>query len=309
MTNQLSILGYNLHLFEGSLAGDAWKAKNWSEEAWGKVTGRKRNDPHPLIYQDRERCDEVVSRIRDEGYGIDIVALSEVWGNSVADNITKSLQSDFQFYRYSGSSLRDRIKGSCGLLLGVRGARTTKFSFKRYQNLIKADAFSEKGVAILTFDAYGKKVTIIQTHAQATYADSEVESYKSRQKDFLEVLYPIIQECSREHGPVFLIGDLNIGGESGEYRNFSDQMAKFGMADSWTIAYHDGSSGITYDPHRNALIKLFDPNESVPQRLDYIFFRKEFSKIKHIKIPLDWKTKSGTHCSDHYPLKVTFSLL
>lgn len=201
------------------------------------------------------------------------------------------------------------------MFLGVRGnLQTPPMAFQKYENMVEDDRWACKGVA------YGrvtlrnnKQIYLIQTHAQASYTNSEAKDEKARQSQMQATLFPIIEDALRnfKSGPIFLLGDLNIIAGSEEYNHFAKQLSSYGMshgrniADAWPLFSQD--QGITYDPQNNSLVQHFDSTQNQKQRLDYIFFTPDQAKITNIEVP-HWQT-NNVDDSDHYPVVATFELI
>jgi exonuclease III len=296
-TGIFKIISYNTHLFHGSLAGDIVEALSIFKELIS-------DNNEKLVYKDQERQHEILSRLSEEYPHFDVIALTEVWAHAKATEISENLPQGFESSRYADEG---RTEGSCGLLLSARGSKIADDDFRRFEHLYDNDAKSAKGVMAARVVIRGKTVSLLQTHAQATYVGKEAPCEKARRRSLSETLFPMVEEYCRSDEPVFLMGDLNIVAGNEEYAWFNEEMNKRGLFDAWT-ALHGDAPGVTYDPTANSLVKTFDPRETQLQRLDYIYFRPEFSAVESMRIPTDWKTPDGTDCSDHYPVIAAFRI-
>ena len=109
-------------------------------------------------------------------------------------------------------------------------------------------------------------------------------------------------------GPVVLLGDLNIIGDTtAEYNNFMADMDALGFEDCWINSKAaSNQDGYTYDWRRNKLVNYFDNSQRSPQRLDYIFFHPGESggSCEQFRVRDDWKTDDDWNVSDHDPVEV-----
>lgn len=289
MSNSITILSYNTHLFIDSVAAV---------------------DPK-LIYKDTERKEDILNKIESHSPPIDVIGLTEVWAHKTQDYFKNNL-TEFDTFAYQEEPT---LSGSSGMCLSVRGnLHSPPIGFRKYNNMLHADKLSCKGVSYgrVTLQN-GQEIYLIQTHTQASYTGSESADAKARKDQIRDVLLPIFTEALQnfKSGPVFLLGDLNIIGGSEEYKEFSQNLYRYGIAngrevlDAWP-AFSE-QPGITYDPNENSLVKRFDNTQEQPQRLDYIFFTADKAKITNIEIP-HWKYQESLNDSDHYPIIATFRL-
>ncbi|MEW6255616.1 MAG: endonuclease/exonuclease/phosphatase family protein [Pseudomonadota bacterium] len=285
----LTILSYNTHLFLDSLAARAAGARKAGEL---------------LLHQDEARLHGLMARLSALAPPPAIIGLSEVWAHSVSDRIRESLPVGYETFRFSGEPWH---KGSCGLVLGVRGRFVDPCGFLNYEGLIESDSWSAKGVVYAKAAIGDRKVLIVQTHAQASYVGKEKVCEAARRRQLQATLFKVLDEEADFLGPAFLLGDLNIVAGSDDYRWFSTQMAARGYRDAWFAAEGAGP-GYTYRPRHNSLIPLFDETETLDQRLDYIFYRPAASTVRRAQVLTDFTTARGLELSDHEPLLVTFEV-
>jgi len=228
-----------------------------------------------------------------------------VWAGQDADALAWAFKpAGYASFRFRGES---PLKATSGMLLSVRGRFTRPTGFQPYAGLIDSDQWSSKGVAYGRAEVKGVEVFVVQTHTQASYVGKEAECRAARDRQLQATLMQILEANKTFRGPLFLLGDLNIVGESDEYYWFAEQMRMYGLEDAW-VSQPGSGPGYTYCPGDNPLVKRFDDRETTPQRLDYIFFRPDRSELKSMTVPLDWKTADGLDLSDHYPVQASFGV-
>jgi endonuclease/exonuclease/phosphatase family metal-dependent hydrolase len=253
----ISILGYNTHLFEGIGAGvlDALQSTNIVN----------------LFYDDARRRQELVTFI--DAQNADVVCLTEVWADGNTGDLGKGFFINNLKAKYP-HVCRDN-KGSLSLgsgLLMLSKSPMANCKYTEFPTSSGVDAYAAKGVLTATVTYHAKKVIVSLAH---TNADDGPKERAVRADQIKTVLTDIkTQSKSFEILPVILIGDLNIIGGSEEYKDLANSMGNYaGMIDAYRYL-HPNSPGITYDGTKNSLIKRFAPKDvQVQARLDYSFVR------------------------------------
>ena len=307
--SKFSVLSYNTHLFQDSIAASMSGFLNIMKK-----------DKIKLLDQDQLRRNDIADRC-DLGPGgahsYDLIGLTEVWSHKYQDYFTALMKKDhYAAYAYQGESA---LSGSAGMVLGAKGAFRLGPSFSKYKGMVDADKFSSKGVAYGVAklgpqqDMY---IGITQTHAQASYTGSESSDEKARESQLSATLYPALAKVDAWMGTFFaikkkgtlLFGDMNIVGGSSEYETFSKSMAEHGYHDAW-VAVNGKANGYSYVPSSDSLVDFFDSTQKEAQRLDYIFYKgigDSKMTCTSMKVLTDWKTQSGLDLSDHYPVTAEF---
>lgn len=296
MTITLKCLGYNTHLFLGTVA------------AWGSNQ----------TYFDSERINEIIAKVKT--LSPDIVGLSEVWANKSKDRFKNGLKDLLPYYAWDNNT--NSFQMGSGLLLLSRFP-LSNIEFTRYDSLVGFDALSQKGFILATIEIKGQKVLIAQTHTQADEDDNAIEARRSNFLQLQDGIATYLARYLQPSTPAILIGDLNIIGEDSsgsptkEYKFLSEALNQLQMTDSYRTFYPNAVAdpGYTYDAVNDRLIGIFAPKEAankLKQRLDYMFVRG----ITPISVTVPYSDftflppdgKGITDLSDHYPLYGSFLL-
>ncbi len=294
MTITLKCLGYNTHLFLGTVA------------AWGSNQ----------TYFDSERINEIIAKVKT--LSPDIVGLSEVWANKSKDRFKNGLKDLLPYYAWDNNT--NSFQMGSGLLLLSRFP-LSNIEFTRYDSLVGFDALSQKGFILATIEIKGQKVLIAQTHTQADEDDNAIEARRSNFLQLQDGIATYLARYLQPSTPAILIGDLNIIGEDSsgsptkEYKFLSEALNQLQMTDSYRTFYPNAVAdpGYTYDAVNDRLIGIFAPKEAankLKQRLDYMFVRG----ITPISVTVPYSDftflppdgKGITDLSDHYPLYTRF---
>lgn len=283
----MNLLQYNTHLFLATLG------------EFGSV------------YEDEVRLSVIIDRINSSG--ADIVSLSEVWGDAVKKLIiTKTVQSyPYAFYQPN----TDEFKLGSGLLLLSKHLIITP-KFTEYTQLVGWDAYSHKG--FITAKILVKKDEqflphwLVVTHTQSGASATEI---LARRAGF-DQLWAAIRGLPFGASPLFVFGDLNVIGEAGgrptaEYYYLNSKLGSLGLKDLFRVVHPDSATnpGYTFDWNTNALVRIFTPDDKVPERLDYYYARNLSGELITIDVIRDFQyndpqTSTMMDLSDHYPLKV-----
>ena len=295
MTNTITFLSYNTHLFAGS--NPAFLSPS-------------------LKYEDERRSQEILHRSNGQ---FDVLAFTEVWADKMRDHFANALVDRKSYIPQPDVNIIKReLSGSPGMVLSVKGEWAYGPSFDYYGDMVGDDKLAYKGVSFGVARINGMLVGLVQTHTQATYTGKEEEDRLARDQQIEKTLFPAIEKVqqwlasSASDGPIVLLGDMNIVGETDEYKWFSEELGKRGFQDCWTQT-NPGKDGYTYVPADNPLVKHWDETQTQPQRLDYIFLNPGATeaRCKEMAVLHDWKVAVGgdnIDLSDHYPITATIDI-
>lgn len=291
----ISVLTYNAHLFQGSVAGLLFQQN----------------------YYDEERAAQIISNIKK--LSPDFLCLTEVWTQKMIDMFGEGLKEE---YPYMSTDDRGWYSQGSGLLFlskypiehceFVKFGSLNIFDWERFwSSWAGEDGLAEKGfIAATVAMPNQQKVRLLTTHMQAdamlTLGLTGVDEARTVQ---LREMQNFVNSQS-EQMPTFIAGDLNVIAGNAEYDAMMKLMTPF--QDAWTAAGHSVTSGNTYLPQENVLIHYFSPSckDGDDMRLDYILMDPRL-KVNHIEVILDWKVEvdgKTMDASDHMPLYGRFSL-
>ncbi|MEO1083305.1 MAG: endonuclease/exonuclease/phosphatase family protein [Acidobacteriota bacterium] len=298
MSSSIHLLSYNTHLFGGGPLDDVLP-----------------------IYRDSQRADLIVDQL--ERSGADVIGLSEVWTQTMAERITSRLRGRYHAYR-PPESLDLKFQTSGLLVLSRSPFIDDSCGFQPFSNLAFPDDQANKGVAWgrceLPIGGRTLRLLIFLTHTQADYPDG---GHRWQRQKNIETVGNQIDNLRNEDDPdeaVVLLGDLNVTAEDGngsptsEYqetlKNLPDMHDGFRMAHPSAI----DQPGYTYEGPTNTLIPRFSPNEtSWRQRVDYHFLGGALVTGGRLTadIPSDDFTFEvqgrKENLSDHEPLRSTWT--
>ena len=295
MPDTLTLLSYNTHLFGEGLAFPS--------------------------YYDTRRTPHIAAALGSSG--ADVIGLSEVWDDDLADRICREVRSTHPHtYRPPFSVSGLKTLGSGLLLLSrypfVEGSR----GFAPFENLVVPDNFSDKGVARAVVELPGHQaphLVVLLTHTQASYA-GEPNTFERQQNIRQVALWASNLRFEYPDAAVAVLGDLNVvaedrhGNPTSEYRQTRDKLDD--LADLYRHTRPDATTapGYTYDGANNSLIPVFAPDEvRWRQRIDYHFAAGPKKAAGEIEVEVvregftfeaDGKTMD---LSDHYPLRSRWS--
>jgi len=281
----MRVLGYNSHLFFNTIVG---------------MDGGS-------VFEDATRLDLIAEAVLAGSY--DLVGFSEVWANKSKSRLRTLLKNPFAHSAWDENDNLFEI-GS-GLLLLSRYPITAS-EFTRYDDLVGADAFSQKGFVLARIDTGAETVAVVLTHTQAGNGTAEVNARTSN----IEQLAKGISVWAGVSTPAILAGDLNVIGEdtlgqpTAEYEFLLKTLGALGMTDAYRVVHPDAEvdHGYTYDGVTNTLVPYFalaDAENKVVQRLDYVFsggFNPTSANV--LRSFLYQSGKGEMDLSDHYPLDV-----
>ena len=281
----LSVLTYNVHLFEGSFVSKFKKS---------------------LTFHDKRRADTIISKIIE--LSPDCICLTEVWTTTAREWFYKGLGKIYPHSIIDNAGMMSQ--GSGLLFLSKHNIDRRKSKFIEFNQASGEDGLAQKGFIAAEIAAGNrKKITLVTTHLNAdaslfTSQEANVEARIQQLKQIEIFLQPVVDKQ-----PVIICGDLNVIGDSPEYH---DMIAKFnGFQDEWVESGHAVDSGATYLPKDNLLIHYFDPKtkNSDSERLDYLLANDRFKNVS-VSVLSGWTTDiDGVtyDASDHLPLYGQFS--
>lgn len=332
----MKLLQYNTHLFRGTIA----KAGEFSPSNLFKkfkqavkppqVTPKILPDdlkdmPSLTVYKDAERLYSLGEWLAKSDF--DLICLEEVWARESQDYLRGRLSKAGYTHCYADDS--GALSQGSGLiffsrLVAMPGAilpgNMTLPPFSKFDAGSGMDGFSGKGFMIMKVIAgpTNGAAWIIQTHTQADYDTAAVKA-RAKQMARIAAVANILKAYTGI--PVFVVGDMNVIGESKENKAINRVMSSVGLVDSYRKLHPDAAKypGYTYDGRRNELIPLFAPKDRVVrQRLDYMYapkgkvksavvldsfnFQAKLSLGSFGKISMDF---GSNDLSDHYPMAFT----
>ncbi len=274
MSREYSLQTYNTHLFGGTVPG-----------SFGEY------------YADEQRRDRIIALMKQ--LPSDFVCLCEVWSDKWKKTIHDGVKDRYPFCELHETSWTEMGPGLCVF----SQHKIIDTCFLEYKDKADWDAEAQKGALGLLFEVPdGPAIRLFFTHAQSG------EKYALiRNKQFNQ----IIDLVSHFHpsAPAIIAGDLNVIFNSPELASMINQFGHFldvgPFASPTDPAY-------TSDYEHNCLTKIFGSPPS--SKIDYILLDDRLRwHIHDVRILTDW-TWAGSkqypcqQCSDHYPIRLTFSL-
>ncbi len=274
------------------------------------------------VYEDEIRLNKIIALLSKSSS--DIISLNELWADSTKEKIKNNLADKFD--AWYPPNKKSQFKIGSGLMILCRkssklGMKNVNYdlsihnpSFTQYNHLSGTDDMSQKGFITATIMKGSKPfLKLITTHNQA---DATPKAISTRRTNFQQI-YDTIGSSGKKDLPVFFTGDMNVIGESNEYKTIKSKFSGLGMVDAYktanptlAVAY-----GYTYNGVNNKLIPIFVPGDSnARQRLDYIFYNAnsaniEVDEVKVVRTQMKYSSSKANELmdlSDHYPLTGTF---
>mmetsp|Transcript_48 Transcript_48/g.132 ORF Transcript_48/g.132 Transcript_48/m.132 type:complete len:358 (-) Transcript_48:334-1407(-) len=197
---------------------------------------------------------------------------------------------------FSGKvTLRACIGGNLtGLAMLVRRRNMRLLNDPRYIRFGKhlqvgdwLNTFMPRGLMIVDVEINGVPLRIANTHLNQA---SDVEGCRFRLRQARQLLKELPDDCPI---PLVLVGDFNVGSESGEVRLLC---TKGNMRDAWNVAgVGDGNTWCA----RNTLTDTWYARGAPDCRIDYVFTRGNV-KVESCEVALD----SPPFTSDHFGVLV-----
>ena len=275
-TKEIKIIAYNAFLFKGT--------------ALSVLIGRK----------DKERIRGIINELRD--MNLDIIALSEIWGDKTKALIAKELADIYPHAFYQTTKWNSYGNGL--LLLTKHPIEEAEF------HQFNTKTFGKKGFihAKLSLPDGNTKLWILTTH---TKAFTSPEAKQKRLMNILEIADYARGLLKREGHRVLIMGDFNVAGENAEYVAMDQTMRELGLIDCYRACHSaEENLGATMDttvnPMTGIIGLLFKPN--VQCRLDYIYSTSLEMQVVQCDVCYAFK-KDKLHYSDHLPLYCKLKLL
>lgn len=316
--SEVSVLVYNTHLFDlpGHTFGKNWMwSSNFDDGFWegfahfcsGLFTDER------LMLKDNQRAERMVKAIANiQDGGPDIIILTEVWSDTLAQKFVNSLghhhyrpPSDNYFLLHSGM-----------LLLSRHPIREGSEFFIPFQKLSGVDASTSKGIGIVTIeDPTHGPTGVIFAHAQADYEEADYDIIRENLSQILRVVDNYVEE--NPDNPLIVAGDFNMPDNHAHYHYLSGHMARHGLKDAFIQATTPNlpEASYTYDSTKNRLLPLLTFSGDAPdkrQRIDYIFHHPvRHGNVTHMPLPsalaklFMWDHpdhEKPLDLSDHWPL-------
>ena len=274
-TKEIKIIAYNAFLFKGTLLS--------------VLIGRK----------DKERIRGIISELRN--MNLDIIALSEIWADKTKALIAKELADIYPHAFYQTTKWNSYGNG---LLL------LTKYSIEEAEfHLFRGQSLGKKGFihAKLALPDGNTKLWVISTHTKAFTSEKDREKRLQSIKHISEYAEELLK---KETNPLFLMGDLNVHGESEEYVKMNNILSRIGLSDCYRVSHslEDNLRGSTMDTKVNPMTGVVGLlfRHAMDCRLDYIY--SVGVHVLDCQVCYTFK-KDNLHYSDHFPLYCKLKLL
>ncbi|WP_299161788.1 endonuclease/exonuclease/phosphatase family protein [uncultured Tenacibaculum sp.] len=241
------------------------------------------------------RLKKITQYLKENNTNYDVILFTEIWRDDKKEELIDSLR---QIYPYSIHSNNVSSNIGDGLLV-LSKIPIGNTHFFKYKNSEGFDWFAKKGFWKLELLLNQSSFYVFLTHAQA-----DEDKVATRTKQLQQIKHEIDKV---KKYPTIIAGDINIIGNSKEYRDMFTIFSDF--KDSYSIINPD-KDGYTYDNTTNELAKHFDGGGTIyQQRLDYILYSKGLTPITS-KVITDCKYTNPNEqiwdCSDHYGLATKF---
>jgi len=344
LSEDLVVLTYNTHLFGGSNADYANQARIKFAKKFPWIAKRFPDifkDISDIIYMDKERAENILNKVK--GCDAHIVALQEVWACDRQKWFAEELKNTYPYtYHYREhcknpdatiteilaklvealgmhkneesydsdliQEVLEHFKNNSGLLLLSKyPLETTETEFHEFPpgrtEKKQEDGLARKGVITTTVKLPdGSSLRVGITHATTDTVNRDVQDIRD-----------LAKWATIKIGPAIMMGDFNVG-----YKNYKD-MADFfkktyGAIDAYREATGNEFNDPTSDHEANKLyLKFTEHPDSEKNCIDYVFLRPNGSGLKLVpksaKVITDWNYGTDhIDLSDHYPVKVTFSV-
>jgi len=284
VSNGITVLAYNTHLFKGSTAqvgvvfknvwGDVARLFSSREGLLGLLTGEyydKRNAP--LVFDDDKRANLIAAKVRASG--ADIVGLQEVWSYRRQRWFARELAQVYPYCYYPAHPRLDPRTTSGLLLLSKYKLTDVTFSpFPRRTNIADNEFWARKGVITATVEPWagGPAFRVAITHACTDVG--------GREQPNLQLI--ALKATANHTGPAVMMGDFNIHHlrqvDECEYAVMQGIFARVGAKDAYLKVHGTADArAYTIDRERNPLDQVFSPDREVKDkgdRLDYVFVRE-----------------------------------
>jgi endonuclease/exonuclease/phosphatase family metal-dependent hydrolase len=282
LTEGLTVLSYNTHLFGGSPA-DTFGSH--AKEAFGRISGKqpiyKRSDP--VVFDEIGRTKGIADQIRK--CDADIVALQEVWTGDRQDWFCNELK-DIYAYRYRAPLTENALdlgkggfKNTCGLVL-LSKYRLTDLKFSpfptRKLDFNDEDSWARKGVITATVELWPGGPTF---RIGISHASTDVGGAK--QPDMKQISDVTATANGRVlDSPAIMMGDFNVNWTTSGYSIMKGIFERLGAVDAYRTVHPQISQGdYTVNVWDNLLYQFFSPDKKVEKRrppdiLDYVFVKQ-----------------------------------
>ncbi len=335
VANGITVVTYNTHLFKGSSAEVGFFFRNVGQNIkhFFSHEGSLGRPTAPLVFDDDNRARLIADKIKTSG--ADIVGLQEVWSGRRQQWFCRELASVYPYSFYPAHP-RLALRTTSGLVLLSR-YRLTDLSFSEFSRKARPffheENWASKGVVTATVEAYpgGPTFQIGISHACTDAGGSSQPNIRQLAS----------QTTTNHTGPAIMMGDLNVRDDreegKGEYATMRGIFATVGAIDAYLKVHGtDPGNACTVNKKGNLLHRLFTTKmrvEDANVRLDYVFVRESGAgwrlKPEKAEVIRDWKypvaasdldghphmsaPKGVSHTipmdlSDHYPVKITFSV-
>lgn len=335
VANGITVMTYNTHLFKGSSAEVGFFFRNLVQNIKHFFSHERLPGSHiaPLVFDDDNRARLIADKIKSSG--ADIVALQEVWSGRRQQWFCTELASVYPYSCYP-THPRLAMRTTSGLVL-LSKYKLTDPSFSGFSHkgrpFFHEENWASKGVLTATFEAYpgGPTFQIGISHACTDAGGSSQPNIRQLAS----------QTTANHTGPAIMMGDLNVSDDrnegKGEYATMRGIFATVGAIDAYLEVHGtDPANACTVNKKENLLHRLFTTTTRVEDanvRLDYVFVRESSAgwrlKPEKAEVIRDWKypaavsdldgnphmsaLKDVSHTipmdlSDHYPVKITFSV-
>ncbi len=206
--------------------------------------------------------------------GLDVVGLTEVWDEDLADVIMQRVGSP-EASSFYGDAIDSGSLENSGLLLLSRHPLTNRRQVfyhdeSGFLEPLASKGFLEATMTVTRTDGFTGTLGIFLTHTQAdqTHDDVDTRALQLRQLSLAIGGYQIRNPTHE----IIAMGDFNVDGESSEYQDsLRPSLDVRGLSDAVRhTPCFDATAHATYAA-RNDLVRIFEGDEP-SQRLDYVFY-------------------------------------
>jgi len=224
---------------------------------WGLKVG-----PWRIAHNIDERIRNMVSHIQE--LDADVIALQEVWCDTIADFFQSQLNYRYGYYEPSRKFIKGRLGN--GLMFLSRYPMVEK-KFIEYSAYTRwFEFFANKGALMVLIETPNGSVNVFNTHLGSGNHINDIGSRTIQARELQRFI-----ERFPNRRPALLLGDFNFNPFSTEYQSFSHWMlGRYDEGPSDTFRQrHPNEKGFTFHVERSS-----DPRPSIhnrDERIDYIF--------------------------------------
>ena len=266
----------------------------------------------------RERMEETVARIAEDGY--DIIGIEEAWqlGSDLVDDFVQLMRAKGYKYIVSGEvpGVLTRICLDSGLLL-ISKFPIVKYDAMTYTTTHGIDRIYGKGALYgLVNIGRGRHIHVFLTHLQATYTLLATPADEAVRKKQMAQLRKFIEKNAVDGGPSLAFGDFNVDALHGNEKDvFDEEFTLIGYDTIDTLPERPVTYADTVDGRPRETVLTVEEDLGGMMSLDYVFWFKHKDGDKVIKNctgkleQFFCEGKPYTQLSDHYGVAVDIELV